>query len=137
MQQSPEVIDFSEFDDSFFASLENEMDIDVEDIAKQALADILTVKDDDESPDYAAIKQQTENFFANPIIAQDMQLLNSLAMEYARACAGHGHDVANYLNNGPLGDLYKKGSEEISKNKEEDDDIDPKTGKKKKKSLFW
>lgn len=145
MQNSPETLDLNSFDNSFFESLENEMDFDLTEVAREALSGILTTKDENDAPDYEAIKQQTEIFFANPLVAQDMQLLNTLAMDYARACAGHSHEAQDYLNSGSLGEIYKKGKEtsnsentQDEEDKDDDYEIDPITGKRvRKKRIFW
>lgn len=144
MQSTPETLDFNSFDDDFFASLENEIDVDIETIAREALYSILTITDENDHPDYETIKEQTERFFANPLVIQDMQLLNTLAMDYVLACQGHSHDATDYLNDGPLSDIHNKGSESLensSKNNEGDDEddyeFDPITGKKRKKRYFF
>ncbi len=114
MESQPSRFQLDGFDESFFANLEQEMQAtDMEAVASEALTGILTVKaDDGQERSYQDIKQEAEVFFSNPLVAQDMRLLSSLAMQYADFCGNHGFDVDSAMNGGSLGDIYKLGKKQ-------------------------
>lgn len=99
-----------ELDDNFFASYEQELaNISLQSVAQDALADILTLRTEDgQTRSRDQIKAEAEQFFANPIIARDISLLDNLARQYAQLC-NHDHGLAQELNAGPLSDIYKRG----------------------------
>lgn len=99
------------FNADFFATYEQELqNVSVKTMAQDVLAGILTLQDDDgQSRSKEQIRAETERFFANPIIARDMRLLDGLAYQYAQFC-NHNHGLAEILNNGPLADVYEWGN---------------------------
>lgn len=135
MSANLEAPDFSAFDSSFFETYEKDLqEIDIASVAHEALSDILTITQEDNTPDYATIKHETELFFANPVIAEDVRLLNALATQYVESCASHNHAGADFLNDGPLSGIFSIGSnKDKDTQSDNDDEIDPKTGKKRRK----
>lgn len=98
------------FDDGFFADYEHEVaEIDLESQAQAALADILTVQSDDGSRrTYEQIKQETETFFANPLVRQTDALLDSLSRQYMQFCMDHG-EGGMAMNDGVLSGVFDRG----------------------------
>lgn len=103
----------SELDDDFFNALEQELgEVDVQALARSALAGILNVQDENgQSRSYQQIRQESEAFFANSTVRENFELLGALAAQYADFCAGHGMDADSQLTGGSLGDIYKLGKE--------------------------
>lgn len=144
---SPEVPAFNPqaFDDSFFANYEEQLaDISVEEQASAALAEILTIeKADGTQKSYEELRDETQTFFSNDWVRNDEAVMNRMAMEFAQACMGHNHG-AELAQDGQLGSVFESGvnslfgdkhdhSSDGHNHKGKDDEIDPKTGKKKKK----
>ncbi len=100
------------FDAEFFANLGQEMeDISLQTAAQDALAGILTIKHaDGQEKSFQQIKDEAETFFANPLVADDMRLIESLSMQYADFCASHGLDGSSSMNEGSLGKVYEQGT---------------------------
>jgi hypothetical protein len=142
--------DAQAFDDSFFATYEEQLsDISVEEQASIALAEIMTIeKEDGTQKTYEEIKDQTQTFFANPMVRNDEAIMNRMAMGFAQACMGHDHG-AELAQDGQLGSVFETGLNNLNGEKhdhihdghshkdKDDDEIDPKTGKKKKKKRGW
>lgn len=101
-------LDFDEA--ALLASYELELDINFEEQAQAALSDILAAQsDDNHTKTYEEIKTETEAFFANPWVAEDMRLLDSLALQYAQNCMSHGHG----MEEGMLGAIYSRGASQM------------------------
>jgi hypothetical protein len=148
---TPEATTFNagEFDDNFFAAYEEQLsDISVEDQASLALADILTIKKaNGTQKTYEEIKTDTQTFFANDWVRGDEAIMNRMAIEFAQACMGHSHG-AELAQDNQLSSVFENGMNSRSgdthdhkhdghSHKDSDNEIDPKTGKKKKKRTAW
>lgn len=98
------------FDESFFDAYESELGaMNVGEVAQATLGSILTLQaEEGQARTYADIKAETEAFFANPIVAQNMQLLDAAANLYAQFCMSHPHGTEQ-LNDGLLGDIFQRG----------------------------
>jgi hypothetical protein len=101
--------------DSFFAVYEQELaGVDVEANAKVALDGILSIQNEDgQARTYQQIRSEAEAFFANPIIAADMQLLDSLASQYANFCLSHAHGGFEGLDGGLLESIFERGMSQL------------------------
>lgn len=139
--------DAQAFDDRFFAAYEEQLsDISIEEQASIALAEIMKIeKEDGTQKTYEEIKDQTQTFFANDWVRNDEALMNRMAMEFAQACMGHNHG-AELAQDGQLGSVFETGMNSLNSDKHDhthnghnrkEDEIDPKTGKKKKKKRGW
>jgi hypothetical protein len=149
MTNSPETPAFSAeaFDENFFAAYEEELtDINPEEQALLALADILTIEQaDGTQKTYEQLRYETQAFFANDWVRNDEVMMNRLAMEFAQACISHMHG-GELSQGGQLGSMFKKGIGGLFGDAQDhnhdhdhdldddDDEIDPATGRKKKRS---
>ncbi len=110
MNVAPEApLDLSVFDEEFFA---NQLaDVDIQAVAQQALAGILTLQGEDQSiRTYEQIAAESEVFFANPVVRETENMLGSLAAQYALFCT-HNHGGLSTLTSGNLGGYFKIGKD--------------------------
>ena len=126
--------------------------IDIEQVAQDALGDILKVADEQGNErSIEQIYQETEQFFANPVIQENFQLLNAAAVQFAQFC-NHNHAMGQELASGSLSGLYELGNhssdghdhgdhadhEHEQKNTSDDErDIGPDGKKRKKRKFSW
>ncbi len=138
-----EAFDLSAFDDDFFAGYEAELqDVSVEEQAAAALADILTVTNQDGIvKTYEDIRDESRKFFANEWVQQSEMLMNQVASQFAAACMSHPHG-SELAQDSILGSVFNAGIEAShgpddghghDNHEHDDDDIDPITGESKKK----
>jgi hypothetical protein len=111
MEKGPTATIF-DLGDDFFAQLNLEaQELNLAAVAGEALAGILTIETESgDRRSYEQIKQETEVFFANPLVIQNMELLSSLSAQYADFCAGHGLDASSGINDGALGSVFGRGN---------------------------
>lgn len=123
------------FDAAFFSRYEQELDeVNIQKLASEALGSILTLHDKEGVvKSYEDIKAETERFFSNPLVAQDMSLLDSLALQYAQFC-NHNHEAAGHLNEGGLSNIYELGAKHQGTVHEDGDDKEKKRKKITKKT---
>ncbi len=144
---SPKAPDFigEAFDDSFFTKYEEQLsDISIEEQATTALAEIMTIeKADGSQKSYDELRSETQTFFTNDWVRNDEAVMNHMAIEFAHACMGHNHG-ADLAQDNQLRPVFETGLKNSLGNKyghkhKKDDkgEIDPKTGKKKKKKRSW
>jgi hypothetical protein len=138
--------DAQAFDDSFFATYEKQLsDISKEEQASLALANILTIeRDDGNQKSYEQIRNETQAFFASDYVRNDEAIMRRIAMEFAQACMEHSHG-AELAQDNQLGLIFEKGVDSLfgdghdhkhddhAGEDNKDDELDTKTGKKKKK----
>jgi len=140
------------FDDSYFASLEQEIggEAVLQAQAQAALGEVLApLAEDGTVRSRQQIQAETEAFFANPWVRQSEQLMNVLSAQFAHDCMGHGQTEA--LQNSSLADVLNRGIKQLddghghgeteqshdhSEDSDDDDEIDPKTKKKKRAGRF-
>lgn len=107
MEAQPDVFDLDGLFDDLAMDLEA---IDLAETAQAALSGILTIQTDDgETRTWEQIRTESEAFFANPIVANSMELLGAAAAQYAAFC-NHNHGAAEELTGGSLSDIYDLGN---------------------------
>ncbi len=138
MRRSPEVLEFNPnaFSDDFFKDYEAQLaDIDIEEQASLALAEVLMIKKSDGTEkSYEELRDETRSFFNNDWVRNDEALLNQMALQFAQACMGHSHGN-ELMQDSVLGSLFEKEGASSSHHDHSHDEYetDPLTGKRKKK----
>lgn len=113
---TPETSLFEDFDfDAYNAELE---EVDIKQAAHAALDAILTLKQDDGTEKTREqIFQESEAFFSNPEIMQNLALLDSLAMQFAAWCNHHdGPEQSDGIRNDTVSSIFEYGQSLLEAN---------------------